>query len=681
MLIIGRRFFSAPRGFLITVALAVLLFSCDLSSGFLSDSERSSVYTLTIGAANGSVLADGTVILPGTEITAVVAKKAGAGDLASLDFSLGSQNGKNAASLRLFTPSAKTPTVTSSAGSASTSSKSVASIEGKLAGFFVPEDIAPGYYVLSASITGADGGILQKNTVNIFVGHSRPIIQSVSTFPPSVEPGASVLLGLAVSWLPLAAPPIAVIADAPASGTAQAAKSTGATVGDAHDPWIRWRRDGSTFAEGLLSNGLDRVVWPAPRTEGAYSISVEVFPSAPLAGSLYSFFAPVRQDLKVMVIASPGGSGNDFADPLAFYSLLRLDGSFDDAGTRPRIIQPESFGSPSLETYSSGFGYRFGPSSGVRIPGLMPPISSGKIAAFSTILRLDSEKSDGVLVRFASDDGSYALVLGIKDSRPYVESQAAGKTQRSTAVSPIPRFPLTIAASLKPEGDMLSISWNAEGERIDAPSLPLPPTPPEGSAQIGGAQSLPGVYDGFGLLAGGNSPSYRLASRRKWKASLIIAESFEDGALPPLSSASGGVSASSGSLLLEPGGALALEPSFGIASAVVIEADIEGDRSSCAVVLSTPRGERVLSVGGTGDVDDPSGKTAGSLPSADGRISFLMELKNGTIVLRNAGGSNPVTLRSAANRFALSLKRDGGSGRAAFNRVLVRASVDSATLK
>ena len=51
------------------------------------------------------------------------------------------------------------------------------------------------------------------------------------------------------------------------------------------------------------------------------------------------------------------------------------------------------------------------------------------------------------------------------------------------------------------------------------------------------------------------------------------------------------------------------------------------------------------------------GKPAGILPSADGRISFLMELKDGTIVLRSADGSDHVTVQSAANRFVLSLIR------------------------
>ena len=654
------------------LALSTAFFSCELSSGFLSDSERNSVYSLTLNAADGGSISDGAVLLPGTEVSATVAKKAGASELAALDFSLSSKNGENAAGFKLFTAAAKMPAAASSTTAnatvasapttlASLASKSVAAIDGKVGGFFLPEGSASGSYVLSASISGSDGAILQKYAVNVFIGHSRPIIGSVSIFPPSVEPGASVLLGVIVSWLPLA--------------------TQSATTAETHDPWIRWRKDGSTFAEGLLSSGLDKVVWSAPRTEGAFSLSVEVFPSAPSAGVSFSFKAQVRQDIKVMVIAPPGGSGNDFANPLAFYSLLRFDGSFDDAGTRPRIIQPQGFGPPALDTYASGFGYRFGPTAGVRIPGLMPPTTDGALAAFSTILRLDSNQGDGVLVRFASDDGSYVLILGIKDSRPYVESLADGTKQRSTAVSELPRFPLTIEAILRPDGEKLTISWNAEGERIEAPSLSLPPPPPEGSAQIGGLQSLPGVYDGFGVIAGGASPAYRLAAQRKWKASLVIAESFEDGVLPPLSTASGDVSVLPGSLLLEPGAAIAFQPSFGNASAYIMEADIEGDRSSCAMVLSTPQGVRVLSVNGTGDVFNATGKFSGSLSFAAGRVSFSLEPKDGTIYLRGAEGSDPVALRSASTRFALSLKRDDGSGRAAIDRVLVRASSATSSKK
>jgi hypothetical protein len=661
----AQRSFSAVRGLLIAVAIPAYLASCELSSGFLSDSERNSLYKLSLSATDGAALSNGAVILPGTDIAALITRKSGAADLSALDFALTSQDGKRSVALRLVGPSAKNLQASAQASTSPTPSRVVSNLEGRLGGFLVPSDLAPGLYSLSATASGVDGSSLQKISLNVFVGRSSPIINSVSTFPPSVEPGSSVLLSLTVSSRSLAE---AVEA---ASGEKEKAKA------EAFDPWIRWSKDGLSFAEGLLSEGLDKVVWSAPRIEGAYSLLVEVFPAAPLAGGGYGFEASVRQELKVMVISAPGGSGNDFADPLAFYSLLRLDGSFDDVGTRPRRSQPQGFGSPALDTYSSGFGYRFGPAAGVLIPGLMPPGVSGRLGAFSAILRLHSDQTEGVLARFASEDGQYAIVLGISDSRPYVETLVAGKVLRSTAASPLPRFPqepLTLEASFRPEGDKLFVSWHAEGERIEAPPLALPPAPPEGSARLGGEQSLPGVYDGFGLMVDSSSPSYRLASRRKWRGSLIAAESFEDGALPPLSVASGPAKVAQSSLVLEPGGSLTLQPAFALASSILVEADIEGDVASCLLVLSSADHGRILSVNGRGEVRDASGSSLGSLEPLPGRLAFLVDVSEGALHLRGAEGRGPIDAATSAKRFLLSLEREAGTGSAAFDRLLLRST-------
>ena len=166
-----------------------------------------------------------------------------------------------------------------------------------------------------------------------------------------------------------------------------------------------------------------------------------------------------------------------------------------------------------------------------------------------------------------------------------------------------------------------------------------------------------------------------IPNRKSFGVTIVVGESFEDGALPPLSAARGAVSISSGSLLLGPGGALTLGPSFGIDSAIIVEADVDGDRSSCSVVLATPERGRVLSVGGTGDVGDFSGKTVGSIASANGRVAFSVEFKDGELYLRGASGSRPIVMRCAVKRFTLSLERAGGSGRASFDRILVRDSV------
>jgi hypothetical protein len=287
----------------------------------------------------------------------------------------------------------------------------------------------------------------------------------------------------------------------------------------------------------------------------------------------------------------------------------------------------------------------------------MPPSASGRLSAFAVLVRLAPEQGSGGIVRFASADGSYVFALGLKDGKPYVESQAAGKTQTSTALSSVPSGPLTLEAVFKPEGNALSVSWWAEGERIDAPSLPLPSAPPAGGAALGGAGSLPGVYDGFGLMVAGSSsaypsPAYRLASRRLWKSSLIIAEGFED-ELPQPSS-------------------IVLAPDFGIGAGIVVEATIDGDRASCALEFSTPEGERVFAVRGTGEVLSASGKAIGSIPVTGARMSFSLELRDGKLYIVGAGRATELGIPGSAKRFVLSLKREAGANPSNFDRVLVR---------
>jgi hypothetical protein len=663
----------------LAAAVSALALSCDMSSsGLLTETERSSLYTLTVDLKNGSALADGAVVYPGAEIAAFVAKKSGAGDLAALDFSLvplsasAVSGASSTAALRFVASTGK------AVSSQTALIKRVASIEGKLEGFTIPETAASGAYTLSVSVSGSDGSSLQQEKLYVFIGKEEPVIDSVSVFPPSVEPGASVLLGLTTSWRSVAR---AALVDAAVSAANLATNSAvAATAVDAStetlDPWIRWSKDGVSFSEGLLSSGFGKVVWTAPSAEGAYSIAAEVFPSAPASGSTFAFKAAARQELKVMVIAASGGSGNDFADALSFYSLLKLEGSFEDSGTRPRNDQPKSFGSPSLDTYDSGFGYRFDDSAGVKIAGLMPPSSSGKLGAFAVLIRLNSSESDGSLVSFASSDGSYIVAFGLKGGKPYAETRVGGKTQRSVAVSAVSPSPFTLEAVVTPNGEKIDIAWRIEGELVEAPSLDLVAAPPAGSATLGGPGSLSGVYDGFGLMVAGSSssypsPTYRLASRRKWKSSLILAESFENGVLPDKSSSSGKVAPSIAGLVLSPSSSLILAPAFGVGAGLVVEADISGDPPTSLLVFSLPEGGRAFAVRATGEILDASGASIGSVTVSDAKLSLSIEQSDG--VARIAGGGKAFDLPCSAKKLALSLEREKGSGNVVVGKVLVRS--------
>ena len=648
---------------LVGVVVSVLAVSCEMSSGLLTESERSSLYALTVTSDQGSSLTDGAVLAPGASLGMSVVRRSGASALSALDVSLLALDGTSVASVRFLAGTADAAKLKSVA---TTSLKKVTRVEGELGGLSIPAGQAFGPYRLRVSAIGSDGGILQESTISVFVGDEAPVIDSVSVYPPSIEPGASALLSLSASWKTLVSGGVA---------------STG---GVARDPWIRWSRNGSSFAAGFLSAGLGKAVWTAPRSEGAYSVRVEVFPFAPSANGDFTFKAAATQNIRVMVMNPAGGSGDDFGDPSAFYSLLRLDGSLADSGTRARSAQPEVSGTPSLEAYPGGFGYRFGPSAGVKVTGLMPPGSAGKLGPFAVLVRVSPDQgASGSLVRFASADSSYGLNIGLDGGRPYVETRDGGAPRRSTAAAPVPRGAFTLEAALRPEGGSLSVSWRAEGERIDSPSIPLPSAPPPGSAFLGGAEALQGVYDGFGMMVPGAyasypSPAFRLASRRAWKGDLILAEGFEDGVLPQSAVVSGQVSLGPRGLTLGDAAALRLSPSFVLGPGFAFEAGIEGDPSSLAVDFLGDSGAPAFSVRGSGEVLDPAGRSLAVLPASGGNLSFSVEAREGSLRFVGRDGKSVCAVPGGKARYAISLARRGGVGTPVVYRVLARSAATAA---
>jgi len=598
------------------------------------------------------------MLSPGSRIIPTVSKLPSAADPGAFEIELVGYSGSKAATAFIRSaayPAAAQDSLAKSDNAGTGTAQVVEAIEGSLPGISLPASMRPGAYKVAMKVFGKDGSVDLRAERTVFIGVAAPIIESATSFPPSVEPGAPALLGLSVGF-----------ASEDEGGKAQAA-----------DPWIEWSADGAAFAAGLLSAGFDKAVWPAPRAAGAYSVAVQVYPAAPLDSSGFGFPASAesRRAVSVMAIANPAGSGDDFADSLSFLSLLRLDGDFSDAGTRPRIANPEAFGSPELDVYASGFGYRLGPASGVRIPGLMPPMQGDRLADFSILIRLAPRDEDGtgLIARFASDDGNYSLAIGLEGWKPYAEFAFDGKIQRSAASDAVPPSALTLQASFVPSGDLLDIRWYAEGERIASPSMPLPPPSGPGGAVLGGAGSLKGVYDGFGLSAGSPSPSYRLAARRKWKSALIYAEGFEDGNLPALSEAAVGASVGAGVLALESGAALSLIPSFDPGDGVAIEASLIGDRASARFVFSKPDGAALFSIRGTGEVEDASGKLLGVLDFGNPRISLSIASSEEGFALRSGTG-DPVLAPTDGAGLALSLARAGGLDALSVERILVRQS-------
>ncbi len=646
----------------LAIAVSVIVASCGVSSSFLSDSERSSLYSIQLNSLNGNEIENGSILAAGSDIIPTISRLPGASYPEALDIEIEGAAGRKALRTRYRSadPSAGEQASFAQADGAGASQagiQAVDAIEGALPGIALPASLRPGAYRIAMKVLGKDGSIDLKSQRIVFIGVPAPLIETATSFPPSIEPGAPALLGISIGYA----------MDAP--GDPESIQSA--------DPWIEWSADGSPFAAGLLSAGFDKTVWTAPGAPGAYSVAVQVYPAAPLDAEPFGFPAAAesRRKVSVMAIANPAGSGDDFADSLSFLSLLRLDGDFSDAGTRPRTAHPGAFGSPALDVYPTGFGYRLGADSGVWIPGLMPPGQGDRLSAFSVLVRVAPEDGEGTgtIVRFRSDDGSYSLVIGLEKWKPYAEFSFDGKIQRSAAPDAIPASPLTLQGSFSPSGDRLEIRWYAEGEPLAAPSMPLPPPPGAGSATLGGALSLAGVYDGFGLSAGAPPPAYRLAARRKWKSSLIYAEGFEDGKPPAPSAAGGGAAASPGAIALERGASLSLVPSFEPGDGVAIEATLIGDRASARLVFSEPGGAALFSVRGSGEVEDATGAVLGALDLGPERATLSISASEGGFSLLS-GDRGGVFVPSTASALQLSLARAEGGGALSVGRVLVRQS-------
>lgn len=689
-----------PRALSLLAAACIasaLVLSCQASSSLLSDSERKSLYTIALSSNGGSIV-DGSVFDTSAALQVAVTKASEAEEPMSLDLSLENPDAHTRLAAELqagpagSAPASVAPVLTqattlvpataavpATAGAAAGSSaiaeagtglganagkasglalvpapltpSSSRSLVGRLTGALPPiaisSNLKSGSYRIAASLYGQDRTLLQRTSYIVFIGTPSPAIASVSVYPPAAEPGASMLLQVELGI----------------SGTSPSSAIS--------DPWIRWSREGRTFAEGLLSKGLDKVVWSAPRIEGAYALLVEAFPSSPPDSEGFPFRSSANQEFKAMVKASVGGE-DEFADPLQFLSLLRFEGNFDDSGTRVRSAPPSALGSPRLDVYPGGFGYRFGKTSGISLPGLMPPSTAGSLSGFSALFRLAADSGDGNLLHFDSEDGSFSMVLGLRQSRPFVEIVSGGQASRSVAAEAVTLDPMTLVAALRIEGGQLRIVWYAEGRRIEAPSLNVPPVPARGRAAIGGPDSLQGVYSAFGLRAGGAPPAYRIASRRVWKSRLVLAEGFEDGLMPAGDSSAGGASVRAGSVDLPVASSLRFSALVDIGRHLSLEAEFSGDFRSAFLRFERVPGSAGFSILGSGEVLDSTGKSLGSLRITDGLVAFDLgpSPDRSGIIITQAGTSLALALRPAAG-LGLVVGREGGHDQLALERIIV----------
>ncbi len=482
-------------------------------------------------------------------------------------------------------------TVTSAAGSVVFHDRSPATLN-ELTNVSLPAGIDTGLYRLDVVVyTG--GEVSQKKTSSFFVAADGWKIVGVSSFPPLITTRASVMLKADLQY--------------PANA----------------DPWLRWSWKGKAIAKGLLSEGYDQILWVAPSDEGVYTITLEMFPSAPADGD-YAFLSSVLLSTDVFVTSGKAQGRGDLGPESSYLSLLHLQANLNDSGTGAKangITAAVPVGAPTIVSLEDGFGYSLDGKTGIRIPWLPLPALNGTMKPFTISIgvALDNPSAGGRLLLAQSSDQGVTLAITIDPGTgaPHAVLTAAGQAAFDIPWNGQPlvaRKRALISLSLTPQGTSLTAQWFLDGEQqsFSTAALTVSGLNQKGSLTIGGDQGFAGVVDEFGVYVADASgkPStdpdlYQRSQSDLYGTRLVFADGFDAATLSSSFTAEGSAPLYAGAISLGAGSALGLPPLKLDGTGITVTASLTQDSARAAMLVAQWEGSNAqaaqtpLTAGGT----------------------------------------------------------------------------------
>lgn len=203
--------------------------------------------------------------------------------------------------------------------------------------------------------------LAQENSVMFFITNETYSLGGITSYPPSLYPGATGILE-------------ALLGDIPESS----------------DPFLVWKTGDEPFAYGPVREGFSEVEWAAPKTEGVYRVRLELYPTAPSDGTLFPFTSPLYIDTEIFVTKKPPESGTELSDGTQYAHLFHFRGDLRNEGTgTPSEPDPGTvFGRPGFAKSTDIFGYAFDGASGFSFPASLLPVHDGTLQPFTLELRL-----------------------------------------------------------------------------------------------------------------------------------------------------------------------------------------------------------------------------------------------------------------------------------------------------
>ncbi|HUX50454.1 MAG TPA: hypothetical protein VMW73_06630 [Spirochaetia bacterium] len=416
-------------------------------------------------------------------------------------------------------------------------------------------ELPTGQYTLDLKVYQS-GKMLQEKSVQFFHVQGTYSVTGISTYPSSFYPGSS---GLLQAHL-----------DVPAGS----------------DPYLRWTMNDKVIAQGVLSAGFDQTLLQAPSVEGAYNVTVELFPLAPVGSTTFAFSSPIKQTTEVFVSRSQNADANELGPATSYYSLFHFRGDYRDDGVRVSMRDGRApaavpVGNPDLRINGSIFGYHLDGTSGFAVGEVILPFSGGTLSPFSMTMRAmaDTKEQERTLFAATSADGAFAFSVQMDSAGNAIASISHNGQTGSVSSNQImftPGEPSLVSVSVVPGVSSTEISWFRDGAPLSSGTVSVGfGTAPKdtsswtivpGKSTIGGPSStgskdgFVGIVDEFGiyfrdtsLRPSTDSAIYAAAMEQKFGTSLVYAEGFEGSYLPAGVETHGSVTLKDGDLVLAPG--------------------------------------------------------------------------------------------------------------------------------
>jgi hypothetical protein len=509
-----------------------------------------------------------------------------------------------------------------------------------------PPSLPPGQYKMDVVIYSS-GEVAQKTSENFFVSTGNWKISGIKSYPPVIGSAGKVLLKADLQYP------------------------------DGANPWLRWSYKGKVIQKGSLSQGLGKILWTAPADEGVYTITLEMFPTAPATDSDYSFSSSISLSTDVYVSTGAQLAAGDLGSSDSYLTLLRLQGTLDDSGAGAKKLGKTSataIGSPEIVSTENGFGYRLTGGAGFSLSWMALPVDGGALNPFTVSfgISFDSFGATNNIMVASTSDGNFTFTIAVDGTThaPQAVIQSGGQsiTIPWSGVGLLTGQRYLLSLSIVPKGQTVTALWFANGELISTRTVPFssPVLRQEGTTVIGGQNGFTGVIDEFGVYyhddkgrASADPAQFLRAAQRKYGQSLVLASGFEGAYLPSSMTTEGKAVMTPGALTLPPDSALdfaAVNPLKGAVTYTVglspdssrlaaFRLQWQGDSSVAADIPAAAEGtELKLKVSATGqslvvssasgDKTIPIPASAGSAPALIVRLANPQSSRTPVIVVR-----------------------------------------------